>query len=98
MVRHLHEVLVQRGAKLGGPDDDEEELAQQTPLPKDCCACIEKVSTILFARCGHLCMCGQCRDALLQGLRMYPLGQRQVTCPVCRRLHAEQDLVRVILN
>jgi hypothetical protein len=111
MVERLHRLIVERGAKVANtPAQDMEEAYQQVadalPRPKDCCICYLHVSLYLFTNCGHLCVCGPCKAQLLEQRNpppqhMWGLGQQQprhVTCPLCRRPHTENQLMRVVYN
>lgn len=109
MVHHLRLLLEERGAVVGDPVEEQLELEQEAadalPRPKDCCVCYGRVSTVLFLGCLHLCLCGPCKNKILETqntppvvLRAVPRGQRGVACPICRHQNSEAELVGVIYN
>lgn len=105
MEHELHQLLVTRGAKMGEIDDHQMEIDQQAAdalaRPRDCSVCDDHVSITLFESCGHLCLCGPCKNIRMWNenvVKRLPLGRRTVSCPVCGRINKESALLHVIYN
>lgn len=52
--------------------------ASSVPIRGTCCTCWNEAATHIFIPCGHLCICGDCEQRIID-----------YKCPLCRTVYIE---------
>lgn len=95
-MNQVQNLITERGYRL--PRDEPQAVPQvvqdAAPVPRnrECVVCQERERTIVFQGCRHLVVCEICKNNLVHNARFMGVMLR---CPVCRRLHAERELLQI---